>query len=182
MFVASDAGHKHEENQCLQSHSGYFLFYTQVKVKVKFTLEQATKAQRYRSTISLTSGQVGLGGQRHAPATLPPGKTLYPLQRWLQGRYGRMRKISPIRIRSPDRQARSKSLYQLSYPSLLCSTHSDNKKPFPQKKFTYVFSFYSHGKQRVFGNSTLTDESTHLTFWSRNFTFKFQHTLQVKCE
>jgi len=40
---------------------------------------------------------MGLGGQRHAPATLPPGKTLYPLYRRLggpQGRSGRMRKIS----------------------------------------------------------------------------------------
>jgi hypothetical protein len=38
------------------------------------------------------------GGQRHAPAALPPGKTRYLLYRRLgghQGRYGRVRKISP---------------------------------------------------------------------------------------
>jgi hypothetical protein len=49
-----------------------------VKVKVKFTLEQATKAQRgeyrYSSTLSLTSKLDGVGGQSQAPSTLPPRK------------------------------------------------------------------------------------------------------------
>jgi hypothetical protein len=41
---------------------------------------------------------MGVGGRHHAPATLPPGKTRYPLYRRLggpQGRSGRVRKISP---------------------------------------------------------------------------------------
>ena len=41
---------------------------------------------------------MGVGGQRHAPAALPPGKTRYPLYRRLggpKGRYGRVREISP---------------------------------------------------------------------------------------
>ena len=41
---------------------------------------------------------MGVGGQRHAQAALPPGKTHYPLYRRLgepQGRCGRVRKISP---------------------------------------------------------------------------------------
>jgi hypothetical protein len=41
---------------------------------------------------------MGVGGQRHAPADLPPGKTRYPLHRrlgGLQGRSGKVRKISP---------------------------------------------------------------------------------------
>ena len=41
---------------------------------------------------------MGVGGQRHAPAALPPGKSRYPLYRRLggpQGRSGRVRKISP---------------------------------------------------------------------------------------
>ena len=41
---------------------------------------------------------MGVGGQRHAPAALPPGKTRYPLYRRLgsaQCRSGRVRKISP---------------------------------------------------------------------------------------
>jgi hypothetical protein len=41
---------------------------------------------------------MSVGGQRHALATLPPGKTRYPLYMWLggpQSRSGRVRKISP---------------------------------------------------------------------------------------
>jgi len=50
------------------------------------------------STLSLTSALDGVGGQRHAPAALPPTKTQYPLYRRLggpQGRSGQVRKISP---------------------------------------------------------------------------------------
>jgi hypothetical protein len=59
------------------------------------------------------------GGQRHAPAALPPEKTRYPLYRRLggpQGRSGRVRKISPYLDSSPDCSACSQSLYRLSYP------------------------------------------------------------------
>ena len=51
----------------------------------------------YSSTLSLTSA-LEVGGQRHAPAALPPGNTRYPLCRGLggpQGRSGQVRKISP---------------------------------------------------------------------------------------
>ena len=62
---------------------------------------------------------MGVGGQHHAPAALPPGKTRYTLYRRLgrpQGWSGRVRKISPLTgVRSPDRPARSASLYRLSY-------------------------------------------------------------------
>ena len=54
--------------------------------------------QRYTSTLSLTSALDGVGGQRHAPAALLPGKTRYSLYRRLggsQGRSGRVRKTSP---------------------------------------------------------------------------------------
>jgi hypothetical protein len=40
---------------------------------------------RYSSTLSLNSALVGVGGQSHAPATLPSGKTRYPLYRGLVG-------------------------------------------------------------------------------------------------
>jgi hypothetical protein len=69
-----------------------------VKVKVKFTLEQATKAQRWSRGISLFFLYMGVGGQRHSPAALPPGKTRHPLYRTLGGpqcQSGLMRKISP---------------------------------------------------------------------------------------
>jgi len=52
----------------------------------------------YSSILSLTSALDGVGGQRHAPAALPPGETRYPLHRVLGGphdRSGRVRKIAP---------------------------------------------------------------------------------------
>jgi len=52
----------------------------------------------YSSTLSLISALDGVGGQRHAPETLAPGTTRYPLHRRLggpQGRSGRVRKTSP---------------------------------------------------------------------------------------
>jgi hypothetical protein len=57
---------------------------------------------------------MGMGGQRHALAALPPGKTRDPVYRRLggpQGRAGRVQKISPpTGIRPPDRLARSEWL------------------------------------------------------------------------
>jgi hypothetical protein len=44
---------------------------------------------------------MGLGGQRHAPTAVPPGKTRYPLYRRLggpQGPSGWVRKISPTKV------------------------------------------------------------------------------------
>jgi hypothetical protein len=68
---------------------------------------------------------MGVGGKLHAPAVLAPEMTRYPLYRRLggpQGRSGRLRKISPpTGIRSPDRPARSDSLYRLSYRGPHCT-------------------------------------------------------------
>ena len=66
-------------------------------VQAKVTLEQATKVQRGYA-LSLTSALDRVGGQRHAPAALPPAKTRYTLYRRLggpHGQSGRVRKISP---------------------------------------------------------------------------------------
>jgi hypothetical protein len=52
---------------------------------------------RYSFTLALTSSLDGVGGQRHAPIAVPPGKTPYPLYRRLgepQDRSGRLRKFS----------------------------------------------------------------------------------------
>ena len=52
--------------------------------------------------------------------TLPPGETRYRLYRRLggpQGRSGRTENLVPTGIRSPDRPARSQSLYRLGYPA-----------------------------------------------------------------
>jgi hypothetical protein len=61
-----------------------------------------------------------IGVRRHAPSAVPPWKTCTRCIGRLggpQARRRRMRKISPpAGIRTPDRPARSKSLYRLSYP------------------------------------------------------------------
>jgi hypothetical protein len=73
----------------------------------------------YSSTLSLTSALDGVGRQLHASADLPSGNARYPLYKKLGrplGWSGRLGKISPLTgILSPDRPARSQSLYRLSY-------------------------------------------------------------------
>jgi hypothetical protein len=50
----------------------------------------------YSYTVFLTSALDRVGGQRQAPAALPPGKTRYPLYRGgPQGQSGWVRKILP---------------------------------------------------------------------------------------
>ena len=68
------------------------------KVRRRTGHEGPKGGQRFSSTLSLTSALDGVGGQSHAQATLPPGKTRYPLYRRLggpHGRFGRVRKNSP---------------------------------------------------------------------------------------
>jgi hypothetical protein len=71
-------------------------------VKVKVTLEQATKTQKgewvYSSTLSLTWAVDEVCAERQVLAALPPGKTRYQLYKRLgghQGQCGEVRKISP---------------------------------------------------------------------------------------
>ena len=89
-----------------------------VKVKVKFTLEQATKAQSGSRCITVLFLQPRLQMGRVVSATplpiYPLGKIRYPLCRRLGGpqdQFGRVRKLSlPTGIRSPDRLAVGESL------------------------------------------------------------------------
>jgi len=61
---------------------------------------------------------MGVGGQRHAPAALPPGKRpgsqMYRTRGGPQDRSGRVRKISPPPhgLRSPHHPASSEALYR----------------------------------------------------------------------
>jgi len=69
---------------------------------------------RYSSILSLTSSLVGVGGQRHAPAALPPGKPgTHCTGGWVSPRTGLegVENLAPTGIRSADRPARSESLY-----------------------------------------------------------------------
>ena len=98
--------------------------------KVKCTLVQALRlctgptVHRGSRGIALPFHEHGTrrgeGSASRPGRSLPPGKTRYPLYRRLGGplgRFGQVRKISPpTGIRSPDRPARSHSLYLLSYP------------------------------------------------------------------
>jgi len=57
-----------------------------------------------------------VGGKRHAPAALPPGKTRYPLYRRLggpQGRYGRVWKIWNPRRFDPRTDNNNNNTYLL---------------------------------------------------------------------
>ena len=102
---------------------------------VKVTLVQALSSVQAVWTIGGVAVQLypfmittleGDEGSASRPGrSLPPGKTRYPLYRRLGGpqvRSGQVRKISPppSGIRSPDRPARSQSLYRLRYPVHLC--------------------------------------------------------------
>ena len=77
----------------------------------------------YSSTLSLTSAIDGGGWSTPRPGRFTPGKDPVPIVQeagWAPGTgSGRVRKISPpTGIRSPDRPARSESLYRLSYLGL----------------------------------------------------------------
>ena len=75
----------------------------------KFIPEQSTKTQMGSRVIALLFPEplpwMGVGGQRHAPAALRPGKTRYPLHRRLgesHTRSGRVRKnLAPNRDSIP---------------------------------------------------------------------------------
>ena len=120
---------------CAVPRSGMCKLYpTSAKKKPQYTINNNNKdkrhprtghegpkgEQRYSSTLSLTSTLDGGLVVNATPRPLyPPGKTRYPLYRRLggpQGRSGRVRKfLPPAWIPSPDRPARSESLYRLSY-------------------------------------------------------------------
>ena len=111
--------------QNISSHTLY------LKVKVKVTLVQALRLCTSRTAHRGSRGiavhfhdhgtRRGKGSTSRPGRSLPPGKSRYPLYRRLagpQGRSGQVRKISPpTGVRSPDRPARSQSLYRLRYPA-----------------------------------------------------------------
>jgi hypothetical protein len=62
-----------------------------------------------------------VGGQRHAPVALPPGKTRYPLCRRLGGPKAGLNGCGKSYLQQglQDRLAHSESLFRLSYPGPL---------------------------------------------------------------
>ena len=85
----------------------------------------------YSFSLSLTSALDEVGGQRHASAALPPGKdpaSIVQKARWTPGPiWTGAENLAPTGIQSPDRPARSESLYRLRYPGpLKYGIHSQN--------------------------------------------------------
>ena len=62
-----------------------------------------------------------VSGQRHAPAALPPARNPVSIVQeagWTPGPvWTGAENLAPTEIRSPDRRARSESLYRLRYPN-----------------------------------------------------------------
>jgi hypothetical protein len=81
---------------------------------------------------------MGVGGQRHAPAALPPVMTRYPLYMKLgrpQGRSGRMLKISP----QPGFDPRTVKLVASRYTDWAIAAHSTIKEVWNIWKSTISF-------------------------------------------
>ena len=92
-----------------------------------------------------------VGGQRHSPAALPPGKTRYSLYKRLgghQSRSGQVRKISPSTgIRSPDRPTRS----VVAIPTTLSLRPSSLYQPFRCHSVCVSYSFVHSCQQKSIG-------------------------------
>ena len=92
--------------------------------KVKFTLEKAMKAQRGSTGTAYPFFNLGarrrVGGQRHAPSALLPGRDTVPIVEgagWVpQTVWTGAENLAPHRD-SINRPTRSESLCRLSYPS-----------------------------------------------------------------
>jgi hypothetical protein len=82
-----------------------------------------TQRVKYSSILCLTSALGGMGGQRHAPAGLFPGKgpgILCTEGGWVPGSvWTCAEKLTTTGFRSPDRPSRSKSPYRVRHPGPL---------------------------------------------------------------
>ena len=74
--------------------------------------KEEVKVKLYSLSLISALGEVGSG--RHAPAALPPSPMVQKAGWVRSGRVWQF--LPPTGIRSPDRPARSQSLYLLSYP------------------------------------------------------------------
>ena len=99
-----------------------------------------------------------VGGQRHAPAALPPRKTRYPLYSRLGWAPGPVWTDAenlappPTGIRSPDCPPRSESLYRLSYPG-------------PQILYMYIKHVHIHIHTASQKHRTKGYELTYFGWW-----------------
>jgi hypothetical protein len=93
---------------------------------VKFTLEQAMKAQRGSRGIALLflspRRKMGVGDERQVPAALPPGDPVTTVSGWVGHRAG----LDGCR-KSPDHPASSERLYRLRYAGSRFTTSTYKK-------------------------------------------------------
>jgi hypothetical protein len=110
-----------------------------------------------------------VGGQRHAPAALPPGKRTGT--RCIGGWVGTRgtENLAPTGIRSPDRPARNESLYRLRYPGHQINTLISGKlrypaAPFPPRRcrIKQFFAVLVHRFIRDRREVTVHPDNTHL--------------------
>ena len=102
----------------------------------------------YSSTLSLTSALYGGGGQRPAPAALPPGKDPVPIVQeagWAPGPvWTCAENFAPTGIRSPDRPVRSESLYYRAYDTCEITLHVAQTV---NMEHSYTLGTYCGGRQ-----------------------------------
>jgi len=83
--------------------------------------------------LSLTSALDGVGGQRNAPAALAAGKDPSPIVQeagWAsEPVWAGAENLAHTEIRSPNRPARSESLYRLRYPGSNNNNNNNNSAP-----------------------------------------------------
>ena len=111
-----------------------FLYYKNcVKLKVNFTLEQATKAQRWSRGIAPLFFKFGVRWGEWStprPGRFSPGKDTVPIVQvalWAPGPvWTGVENFAPTGIRSSDRPALSESLYRPHYPGAtkMCSPNN----------------------------------------------------------
>ena len=122
------------------------------------TGRMAHRGSRGLGLFLLDLGTRGVEGSASRPGrSLPPGKTRYPLYRKPSGPQGRSGQVAenlaPTGIRSPDRPARSQSLYRLSYPAHI-SLHTDILRGIG----TFVYAMKAYGKKEIYFFSFLSTE------------------------
>ena len=101
--------------------------------------EDPEREKRYISTLSLTSALDECGWSTPLPGRFTPVKDPVPILQevgWApRAVWTSVENLAPTRIRSPDRPARSESLYRLSYPGLPVARILPFVKPLPSTPF-----------------------------------------------
>ena len=94
-----------------------------------------------------------MGGQRHAPADLPPGKTRYPLYRRLGGEQGRSARVRKI-LSPPGFDPRTVQPVASPYTNWATPAHSQDNFFYETGKCHGDWSYWSWQFLSWSGNST----------------------------